>query len=133
MKNSFFLFLFIIPSFLLKAKESYEFIGIPVTKISESGEFTSSKEISNKAEFRCVISATDGKYYWKTRENKEMVKVRSGIYITYIALNGSGYVRVIDQEMKKIVFKDGETKFDYKEHLISGLSSVTYYGITKQK
>lgn len=34
-----------------------------------------------------------------------MFKVRSGIYITYIALNGSGYVRVIDQEMKKIVFR----------------------------
>jgi hypothetical protein len=135
MKTKLLLLVLLIPSLLLKAKESYEFIGIPITKIIESGESTSSEEIpkEKKSEFRCVISTTDGKYYWKTRENNEMVKVRSGIYITYIALNGSGYVRVIDQEMKKIVFKDGETKFDYKEHLISGLSSVTYYGITKQK
>ena len=112
--------------------ESYEFIGIPITKIGESGDLRTSEIVAkeDKLDLQCIITEVDGKFFWKTRENNEMVKVRSGIYINYIALNGSGYVRVIDQEMKKNVFREGEQKFDYKEHLLSGLSSITYFGHT---
>jgi hypothetical protein len=52
----------LIPSLLLKSKESYEFIGIPITKISGSGESNSTQEISKEKqiEFRCDKSITDG-------------------------------------------------------------------------
>ena len=133
MKYSILILLFVIPSFLIQAKESYEFIGIPISKIGESGDSRTYEKVADKdkLEFQCIITKVDGKYFWKTRENKEMVKVRSGIYITYLALNGAGYVRVIDQEMKKVIFENSEQKFDYKEHMMSGLSSITYYGYVR--
>lgn len=43
----------------------------------------------------------NGRFYWATRDNIEVEKVRSGIFITYFALNGTGYVRTVDKELVK--------------------------------
>jgi hypothetical protein len=81
----------------------------------------------------CVISKIGEVYYWASRENKRMVRIESGAFITFVAMNGSGYVRMIAPGMKKAVslMGDAETKFDYVEQLLIGLQSVTYYGVTR--
>jgi len=85
------------------------------------------------ANVHCVISEIGGKYYWASRENKPLVLIRGGAFNTYIAADGSGYIRVTIPEMKKTVDAMGgaEADFDYVEHLLIGLSSVTYYGINR--
>ena len=85
---------------------------------------------SKAVDFACIISEIGGKYYWATRENKEMVRSTSGSFTTYSAVDGSGYVRVLDPDLKELaaLMSDTEAKFDYVEHLLIGLRTVTYFG-----
>jgi len=108
------------------------FSGIPVVKISEGGvERFPEKIPRDKAiNLSCVISEISGRYYWANRENTEMARQVSGAFVTYVAINGSGYVRVIDKSGKAAapLMSPTEAEFDYVEHMILGLRSVTYYG-----
>ena len=108
------------------------FKGVPTVKISEGGierlpETLPRERADNLA---CVISKIGDDYYWASRENTRMVRIESVGFITYVAANGSGYVRVIQPGMKQVAALMGETeaKFDYVEHMLIGLKSVTYYG-----
>lgn len=69
-------------------------------------------------------------YFWASRENKPLSRVESGAFITFQALNASGYIRVTKSEMKQAasLMSETENEFYYVEHLIIGLRSVTYYG-----
>jgi len=114
------------------------FTGIPEVKISESGVNRVDENIAkDKAiKFKCTITKFGDNYYWTSRENVELLPIASGAFITYWAMNGSGYVRVINPELKDIVKQtagpgDPEEKFDYVEHLLLCLKSVTYYGKSK--
>lgn len=121
------------------ADEIIIFSGIPQIKISEGGlgrvpeQLTSEKAI----DARCTIARADNKFLWKSRQNVELIPIESGAFITYVATNASGYVRVIKPDMKSEVTKFGialgepEGTFDYVEHLLLGLKSVTYYGLSK--
>ena len=62
-----------------------------------------------------MISKIGDDYYWASRENNKMVRIESGAFITYLAANGSGYVRVIQPGMKQAAALMGETeaRFDY--------------------
>jgi hypothetical protein len=88
-------------------------------------------------QFKCTITKIGDKYYCTSRENTELFPVSSGAFITFWAANGSGYVRVIKPDMKTeaksmvAVVGDPEADFDYVEHLLFGLKSVTYFGTTK--
>lgn len=108
------------------------FSGTPAIKISEGGikrlpENLSQKDFGN---LKCIISKIGDKYYWASRENTEMVRRESGAFVTFIAINGSGYVRIILPNMKEAtsLMEKTEDIFDYVEHLLIGLRSVTYYG-----
>jgi hypothetical protein len=116
----------------LQAQSRTVFNGVPVIKISEGGlERLPEVLLTEKAtNLRCVISEIGGKYYWATRENKELTRRSTGAFITYSAVDGSGYIRVIDPAYKAAVAlaSPTESRFDYVEHLLLGLRSVTYYG-----
>jgi hypothetical protein len=62
-------------------------------------------------------------------------RIQAGSFITYLAVDGSGYIRTIDPEAKSAaaLMSDTESKFDYVEHLLVGLRSVTYYGKMRGK
>jgi len=81
----------------------------------------------------CVISRIEDRYYWASRENKELVRIVSGGFVTFLAVDGAGYVRIIVPEMKEAVslMSGTEKRFDYVEHLLLGLRSVTYYGVAE--
>ncbi len=123
----------------LFAKEMIIFMGVPEIKISEGGINRVPENITkDKApKFKCTITKIDDKYYWTSRENVELIPIASGAFITYWTVNGSGYVRVVKPEMKEEIKKigaivgDPEEKFDYVEHMLLGLKSVTYYGKSK--
>jgi hypothetical protein len=131
--------IFLIVAFPVFAEEFIVFTGVPELKISEGGvnrvpeTLTKDKAIK----FKCTVTKIDDKYYWTSRENVELVPIASGAFITYWAVNGSGYVRLVKPEMKGEVRKlgavagDPEANFDYVEHLLLGLKSVTYYGKSK--
>lgn len=97
------------------------FAGIPSVKVSESGTQRAVESIPREkaANLSTVISEIGGRYYWATRDNRELTRSVSGAFTTYTAVDGVGYVRVVAPRGRQ---------FDYVEHLLIGLSSVTYYG-----
>jgi hypothetical protein len=121
------------------ANEEIVFTGIPEIKISEGGISRVPETLSKSRalEYKCTITKIDDKYYWTTRENVELIPISRGAFITFWAVEGQGYVRVVRPEMKEevkqpgVMADDPEGKFDYVEHLLLGLKSVTYYGRSK--
>ena len=109
------------------------FKGRPSLKISEGGiERTPEQLPRDRAiNLECVISQIGTLYYWASRENVQMVRVDSGGFVTYVAANGAGYVRVVKPEAKAAAaqMSGTEERFDYVEHALVGLRSVTYYGV----
>ena len=109
--------------------------GQPMVKISEGGISRLPEQLSHNqaANLACVISEIGGRYYWASRENKEPLRTEGGAFITFVARDGSGAIRIIKPGMKTAasLMSDTEAKFDYVEHLLIGLRGVTYYGVAQ--
>jgi hypothetical protein len=140
MKKTIFLTLvFLAIAFPLYAKEAIIFTATPEIKISEGGVSRLPEKLDKEKgiKFKCTITKIDDKYYWTSRENIELIPISSGAFITYWAVNGSGYVRIVKPDMRSEVQQigamagDPEGQYDYVEHLLLGLKSVTYYGKSK--
>lgn len=106
------------------------FHGKPKILSFEAGVERTAKDIdpANTSDKELIITESNGKYYWSTRENTELIRTESGAYTTYIAVNGSGYIRInnipFDKRIKFIDYKD----LDYMEHMLQFLTTYTYYG-----
>jgi hypothetical protein len=110
------------------------FVGVPAVRISEGGveRFAEKLEQSKSKEFVCVVKEIDGKFIWASRENKPLVKIDTGgAFVIYVAVDGSGYIRQIKPNFKNAasLMSSTEKSFDYIEHLLLGLRTVTYYGM----
>ena len=112
--------------------QSLSFNGIPSVKVTEGGIERTAEKIEQSKSFSvaCIVKEIDGKYFWETRGNKPLLKIDSGAFILFLAVDGSGYVRLIKSSLKEVasVMSTTEKNFDYVEHLILGLRLVTYYG-----
>jgi hypothetical protein len=122
-----------LPTLVGAEEPIIEFRGMPQRVTSVGCQKTSDKAISTEKaeEFICLIHKIDGRYYWASRENRELLKVQSGCFINYIAVGEGGYVKVINPAQRSAVafLGESEVKYDYVEHLLAfGLSSIAYYG-----
>ena len=137
------LILVILMAALPVTAENIVFIGSPEFRLQHSG--TSKGRIekvafthSEKMEWACVIVKRMGKYYWRSRENKELIVVQGGDYLTFSPVNGSSdYVKVRipytpDPKLEPLsqLELDPSADFDYTEHLTLGLTSISYWGDT---
>jgi len=117
---------------LCYAQEEIIFTGIPEIRISESGISRTPEDLSeNEAtEYKCIITKIDNKYYWTTREHVELIPVANGAFTTFLASNGAGYVRILNPEFKVLLpnMSEAEQAFDYVEHILLGLRTISYYG-----
>ncbi len=108
------------------------FKGRPSIKISEGGSSRTPEKLesSKAANLLCIISKIGDEYFWASRENTPLSFFESGAFTTFVALNGSGYIRIIKNNSKQAasLMSETEKEFDYVEHLIIGLRNVTYYG-----
>lgn len=108
--------------------------GVPSVKIAEHGTHRVASDLSSdQAEkWQCVVLHENGKYYWASREMKMLRVVRGVGYATYLTDDGSGYIRVREADPAE---REGEfvEPYRYVEHLLLGLSSVTYYGHTRSE
>jgi hypothetical protein len=131
MRKFFLGILFILIAQLANA-QAIVFVGTPNVKIIESGVERSLERVEKSKELSltCVVKEIDGKFYWESRGSKQLLRVDSGAFVTYSAVDGSGYIRVIKPSMKDAAstMSVTEKNFDYTENLLLGLRSVIYYG-----
>ena len=86
---------------------------------------TLTDKIDTQLEYTCIIEKTaEDKYVWTSREKKQMTKSKSGNYVTFTALDGSGYVK-IDRTASV-----DTSKLNYVEHIPFMLTSINYWGKT---
>ena len=109
------------------------FTGLPSVKITEGGVERSAEKLdrATASTLFCVINEKDGKFYWETRGNKPLLKIDSNEFVIYVAVDGSGYVKVLKPEFKQAAASISATEknYDYVEHMLLGLRTITYYGI----
>ena len=82
---------------------------------------------AKKREFQIEIVEKDGELIWTSRDGKSLVKAgRSGLFETWLAPDGAGYVRLAPQAA--IDPTADSNRYMYVEHLVNRLGSVTYWG-----
>ncbi len=110
------------------------FEGRPLKKVESSFELTTSRSLSADQSFEYSVRIVErqGRYYWASRGMKELTRSEGGAYITFHAVDGSGYVRVgapmfLDLR-DQLPEEQRRREIGYVEHLLSQFSSITYYG-----
>ena len=132
MKTLIIIFFILTITITVNAQSTVIFKGLPLVKIYEGGVSRISENIekSNAVNLKCIVSKIDESYYWASRENVTLLRLDLGAFTTFIAANGSGYIRIVNPDMKDAasLMSETETEYDYVEHLLLGLRSITYYG-----
>src|SRR5690606_31125354 len=87
---------------IASAQERAIFEGRPLLKVQVSFGNTDERRLTDNEsfEFQVRIVERDGRYFWATRAMKELRRSVSGVYITYHAIDGTGYIRIIDASFR---------------------------------
>ena len=110
------------------------FEGYPVIKFETNGIESAEHVLgsSDGMEYKVQITKQGEKFYWATRGNAQLHPVISGVYVTYIAVNGAGYVRTYSEQMMRLYNSlpetQKQTELTYMEHLTHQIGTITYYG-----
>ena len=110
------------------------FEGYPVTKFETNGVESAKNVLSSSdgMEYKVEITKQGENFYWATRGNVQLHPITSGVYVTYLAVNGAGYVRTYNEQMMRLYNSlpesQKQTELIYMEHLTHQIGSITYYG-----
>jgi hypothetical protein len=120
----------VTPVLAQESLSSTAFVGLPLRRSKHLIFKEESTDVEEKdgIEATCMIHKKSGKYFWASRENKEMLRGTSGNFVTFTALDGSGYVKVVNPV--GVSEQDKNLPVDYMEHLHIQLFTITYCGKT---
>lgn len=109
-----------VPTLCFSQQEIVVLNGTPLNQCSSSIEGSQNIQLNEgqQAESRLLITKKGDKYFWSTRQNRELTKHQSGIYTIFLEKNGAGYIKVLKNEDKVL----------YMEHMGIGLQTITYWG-----
>ncbi len=102
----------------------------PKSRVTSSSKETN-REVLNESkqnEFRLLITKQNGKYYWTTRDNKELSYTISGAFHIFIEAGGAGYITVFDQSVLPESMREPGADIQYKEHIRAFMGDITYWG-----
>lgn len=108
------------------AAETVVFSALPSSRVSSTDTSTKREMLTadKQKEYRLVITKRDGKYYWASRENRELYYTLSGVFHIFIDLRGGGYVKIFDRKL----LREAGPNFGYLEHNHLWLDTITYWG-----
>ena len=123
-------FIIFVPKAFILAEERLVFLGMPFTQVKSDMSSTNMVELDDKKseEYKVIITKNNGKYFWKSRRNMELLYVQSGAFDWFYAPT-SGYVKILDR--RKMGQNDGP-QFIFMEHMSLALSTVTYRGASRK-
>lgn len=110
------------------------FIGTPSFKNVSTEEDCKRIDLKKESQERpqCIITKIGEGYYWASRRNTPLHRSESGIFVLFHAVNGSGYIKIVNPELKPskeaAALLGISGKYDYFEHLSQMLWSIKYYG-----
>ena len=99
----------------------------PTVKV-ESGEGATERVLlsePDRTKYRVIITRRDGRYFWTSREGRELVYHASGAFHYFIEPRGGGYIKVFDTRTLPESMRDPGPRFRYHEHLTLWLGTIT--------
>ncbi len=124
----------VLPAVLGAQDYSVVFEGRPVEKVEVAFGGTLPVRLSADEGFRYAVRIVErgGRYFWASREMRELVRRETAGYVTFVAPDGSGYVRILSPmlEALRAQLPEAERRREatYTEHLTIQLGSITYFG-----
>ena len=105
----------------------------PTVKVESNAASTQRFQLSDaeQEEFRVVITTRDGRYYWISREGRELIYHASGAFHYFIDPTGGGYIKVFDTSLVPEFLRDPGPRFQYFEVLSLWLGTITYWGASE--
>jgi hypothetical protein len=99
--------------------------GIPLRKAESSIDNSEMKIFDHEEseKFQLVIIKEKGKNLWFTREKTELTHTKEGEIHVFVNQQGKGYIKVLRTTPDRCI---------YMEHMIQGMATVTYWGISLQ-
>lgn len=109
------------------------FDATPTVKVESSGDTTARYILARTEQTKCSVRIVkrDGGYFWASRENKELVHRISGAFHYFIAVDGAGYVKILDTHSGPESLRHPGPRYKYLEQLSLGLTTITYWGESK--
>jgi hypothetical protein len=106
----------------------------PSTKVESGPDGTQHFALTTvqAQKFAVTIIRRGDRYFWASRENRELKHVVIGIYHYFIDLQGGGYVKVEDQSLLSESMRDPGPSIRYLEQVTLGLGTLTYWGSAEQ-
>lgn len=95
--------------------------GLPIVQTRSSIEVSHNVNLDNNQKITnaIIITKKDGKYFWETRDNRELIFRSMKDFDLFIDPTTGGYIKVIT--------KDGKSQ--YMEHIsIKRMKAFTYWG-----
>lgn len=120
----------------LDAQQDYHvvFEGRPIRKVESSFSATVPSTLSSEDAFKYAVRIVERnrRYYWASRDMRELQRFEAGSYITFVAVDGSGYVRIGSPMLldlrDRLPADQRRAEIGYVEHLLIRFGSITYYG-----
>jgi hypothetical protein len=102
----------------------------PTTRVVSGPDTTERSSLAEdeRGKYRVVIVERGGRYYWASRERRELRLVPSGVFLLFVEPNGGGYVKVLDQRKVDSTLRFAGPPLQFFEHVAMGLSTITYWG-----
>jgi len=100
------------------------FVGYPDTKLLATGTNVFSEVVSVKDsnQYNCRIISEGGRFFWASRENKELFLFVDGAFTSYCTKDSSGIVKILTGQSTL------RYSHDYFETVSTGLTTLTYWG-----
>ncbi len=104
--------------------------GVPAVRVDSDGTQTKLTMLkgADRTKSRVLIVQAEGRYWWATRENRELFHHESGVYHYFIDPLGGGYVKVEDPFLIPESLREPSPKVRFYEHVSLGLTTITYWG-----
>jgi hypothetical protein len=77
---------------------------------------------------KVVIVRKGDRYFWASRDNRELERRVSGAFHIFVERTDGGYVRVFDRSTLAESMRPEGARFEYTEHVPQFRGAVTYWG-----
>ena len=125
------LLLLIIGTFFVEnvafASETIVLNGVPTIRSDDTIEKCIRKKLSEREQFeaRVIIVKKNGKYIWKTRQDRILEYNKSGVFHSFIDKRGGGCIKVLS-----VPVGPNKNKWLYLETMTHTLDVYNYWGIS---
>lgn len=105
--------------------------GRPVAKVEGAEDAARHTAVTGaeREKLKLVIVRKGDRYFWASRENRELERRAAGAFHYYIDRTDGGYIRVFDRSTLPESLRPEGGQFEYVEHVPVWRSTLTYWGV----